>query len=185
MTTTDRPADVAVTMLPASEAENARLVARLVALVNEVYRHAEKGLWQDGPTRTTPDELTDLIGAQQIALATREGQVVGSVQVSDIADDVSMFGMLVADPAHRGIGVGNALVEFAEGRARDAGRRAMQLELIVPRSWTHPHKEFLASWYGRLGYRAIGSTAIGRTHPQLAPLLATPCDLKIYEKPLR
>jgi hypothetical protein len=28
----------------------------------------------------------------------------------------------------------------------------MQLELLVPRDWRHPSKEFLKSWYGRRGY---------------------------------
>ena len=61
----------------------------------------------------------------------------------------------------------------------------MQLELLVPRGWRHPSKEFLEAWYGRRGYRLIRTGSIDDAYPELAPLLATPCDLAVYEKPLR
>jgi hypothetical protein len=60
----------------------------------------------------------------------------------------------------------------------------MQLELLVPRGWQHPNKEFLKSWYGRRGDRLIRTTSMDDSHPHLAPLLATPCDLEVHEKPL-
>ena len=92
--------------------------------------------------------------------------------------------MLVAAPEQRGAGVGRALVDFAEQRSRERGLRAMQLELLVPREWRHPHKEFLKAWYGRIGYRQVRTGSIEAAHPHLAPLLATPCDLDVYEKPI-
>ena len=61
----------------------------------------------------------------------------------------------------------------------------MRLELLVPRGWTHPNKEFLKGWYGRRGYRLARTTTIAEEYPHLAPLLATPCDLEIHEKPLQ
>ena len=61
----------------------------------------------------------------------------------------------------------------------------MQLELLLPREWQHPSKEFLKAWYGRIGYQLIRTTTIDEAHPHLAPLLATPCDFAIYEKPLQ
>jgi hypothetical protein len=48
-----------------------------------------------------------------------------------------------------------------------------------------PSKEFLRSWYGRIGYRLISTRRIDDAHPHLAPLLATACDLEVHEKPLR
>jgi hypothetical protein len=60
----------------------------------------------------------------------------------------------------------------------------MQLELLVPRGWTHPTKEFLAAWYMRIGYRVTRTGAIDEAYPALAPLLATPCDFVIYHKRL-
>lgn len=91
--------------------------------------------------------------------------------------------MLVSDPAHRAEGIGRGLVTLAEQLSRRRGLSVMQLELLVPREWTHPNKEFLHGWYTRIGYRPTRSTTIDG-HPRLAPLLATPCDLVVYDKDL-
>jgi GNAT superfamily N-acetyltransferase len=176
---------ITVRVLDSADSRDARLVDKLTGLINGVYATAESGLWRDGATRTTASELAELIGAGQIAIAARDGQIAGAVQIHDVADDVSEFGMLVAAPDQRGTGVGRALLAFAEQQGRKRGLRAMQLELLVPRTWRHPSKEFLKGWYGRSGYRLIRTTTIDDAHPHLAPLLATPCDLEVHEKPLR
>jgi GNAT superfamily N-acetyltransferase len=186
MSTNDQqPAAVAVRLLRAADSRDARLVDQVTSLVNDVYASAESGLWRDGAPRTTAAELAELIRAEQIAVATRHGQIAGSVRLHDVAEDLSEFGMLVAAPDHRGTGVGRALVAFAEEHSRERGLRAIQLELLVPRAWRHPSKEFLKAWYGRLGYRPVRTGSIDDAHPHLAPLLATPCDLDVYEKPLQ
>jgi ribosomal protein S18 acetylase RimI-like enzyme len=92
--------------------------------------------------------------------------------------------MLVADPDHRGEGIGRELVRFAEELSRRRGLDTMQLELLVPRDWTHPNKEFLDAWYTRIGYRPVRTGRFEQSYPQLEPLLATPCDFVIYRKPL-
>lgn len=184
MATNHQHVQIAIRLLPPADSQDARLIDDLARVINAVYETAESGLWRDGATRTSSSELAALIAAGQIAVATRNGQLAGSVHIHDIAADAGEFGMLVADPQHRGTGVGRALLEFAERHSRERGRRAIQLELLVPRTWHHPHKEFLKAWYGRRGYRLIRSTTLEETHPHLAPLLATPCDLNIYQKPL-
>jgi GNAT superfamily N-acetyltransferase len=92
--------------------------------------------------------------------------------------------MLAAAPDQRGIGVGRRLVEFAERGSLETGRDTMQLELLVPRAWAHPAKEFLAGWYGRIGYAVTSTGTIDESYPHLAPLLATACDFVIYRKDL-
>jgi GNAT superfamily N-acetyltransferase len=167
------------------EPADARLADRLAGLVNDVYTDAERGLWRDGFTRTTASEFAELIAAGQIAVAGSNGDIAGSVRIHDVADHASEFGMLVAAPAHRSTGVGRALLDFVEDRSRRRGLRAMQLELLVPRGWQHPNKEFLKGWYGRRGYRLIRTGRMDEAYPHLAPMLATPCDLLVYERPLR
>ncbi len=181
MTSTDT---IAVRELEPEASQDAALVDQLTGLVTEVYATAESGLWREGTVRTTPSELAGLIAAGEIAVATRGGGIAGVVQVHDVASDTSAFGMLAADPEQRGAGVGRALVDFAERQGRERGLRAMQLELLLPRTWSHPSKEFLKAWYGRLGYRLVRTTTMQEAYPHLAPLLATPCDLEIREKPL-
>ncbi len=173
--------------LPTAAATDADVVPQLTDLINRVYAEAEEGLWVDGATRTTAAEVADLVGAGEIAVARRDGHdehIVGSVRIQQLDDELGEFGMLVADPAHRGEGIGRDLVRFAEDRCRRQGRAIMQLELLVPRNWTHPSKAFLDAWYTRIGYRPLRTGTIEETYPHLAPLLATPCDLVIYHKPL-
>jgi GNAT superfamily N-acetyltransferase len=178
MTTTD----IDIRLL---EAADARLVERLAGLINAVYETAESGLWRNVTTRTTVPELAGLIAAREIAVATRGGELAGSVRIHDVSGDTSEFGLLVAAPGQHNTGVGRALLDFAEQRSRERGFRAMQLELLLPRAWRHPSKEFLRSWYERRGYRLVRTGTLDHDYPHLAPLLATPCDLAIFEKPLQ
>jgi GNAT superfamily N-acetyltransferase len=159
------------------------LAGPLAALVNEVYALAEAGLWNGGQ-RTSPAEIGELIRAGEIALAADDGAIVGCIRVRDLDDEHGEFGILASAPDRRGAGIGTALVTFAEGIARDHGRRAMRLELLMPREWRHASKMFLDAWYGRMGYRPIERRSVHEAHPELAPELATACDFVTYEKPL-
>jgi SAM-dependent methyltransferase/GNAT superfamily N-acetyltransferase len=175
---------VEIRMLPATAADDATLMERITDLINEVYAVAEDGLWIEGATRTTFDEIAELTRAGEIAVARLGGQIVGCVRVQRLVGSTGECGMLVADPAHRGAGIGRELLRFAERRCRAEGLRTMQLELLVPRDWTHPTKELLEAWYTRSGYRVARTGTIDEAYPALAPLLATPCDFVIYKKDL-
>ena len=176
--------------LPPTASTDRGLVAELTGLVNRVYAVAEEGLWVDGATRTNEDEMAALITAGEIVVArehadVEDAQIVGCVRIQEIDEATGEFGMLVADPDRRGKGIGRDLVGFAEDWFRGRGVPTMQLELLVPREWTHPTKAFLDAWYSRLGYRPVRTGRIDDDYPHLAPLLATPCDFVIYHKPLR
>jgi len=176
---------IEVRITPAASAGDAALASQLAALVNSVYAVAEEGLWADGTPRTTPAEMAELIATGQIAVARAEERIVGAVRVQRLDTGQGELGMLVADPAHRGAGVGRGLVRFAERWSREQGLGTMQLEVLVPRHWSHPSKEFLKAWYPRLGYHPVRTGQIQESYPELAPLLATPCDFIIYHKNLR
>ena len=172
-------------LLAPTVADDERLVGEITALVNVVYAEVESGLWADGAARTDPGEVGDMIAAGQIAVARDAGEVVvGCVRVQQLDDRTGEFGLLAADPARRGEGIGRDLVRYAEDVSRGRGLDAMQLELLVPREWSHPSKEFLHGWYTRIGYRPVRTDRIEESYPHLAPLLATPCDLVVYHKPL-
>jgi GNAT superfamily N-acetyltransferase len=91
---------------------------------------------------------------------------VGCGCVKRLDEDTGEFGMLVADPAHRGVGVGRELVRFAERKSSAEGVRSMQLELLVPRGWTQPTKVFLEAWYTRIGYRVARTGAVDEAYPR-------------------
>jgi GNAT superfamily N-acetyltransferase len=173
---------LAIALLEPAAADDGALVQRLTALVNRVYDDAERGLWRDRAQRIGAAELAGFIAAGEIAVATRDGRIAGSVRVRQVAEDVGELGILVAAPDQRG--VGTALVGFAERHCRERGLRAIRLELLVARAFKHPSKEHLRAWYERCGYRLVDVRDVDEVYPQLTPLLATPCDLERYEKPL-
>jgi GNAT superfamily N-acetyltransferase len=175
---------IEVELLPPAAHADATLMERISELTNEVYAVAEAGLWTDGATRTSVGEIAELTEAGEIALARTGGEVVGCIRVQRLDEHTGEFGMLCADPDHRGLGIGRELIRFAERKALADGMSAMQLELLMPRDWTHPTKQFLAEWYSRIGYRIARTGTIDEAYPKLAPLLATPCDFVIYRKEL-
>jgi GNAT superfamily N-acetyltransferase len=175
---------IAVSLVDTAASKDADLVYRLTRLINDVYAIAESGLWQEGTPRTTTSQVAELIEAGEVAVARVQGRIAGAIRVHEVSEDTAEFGLLVAAPEHRSIGVGRALVSFAERFSSEHGMRAMRLEVLVPRAWRHPSKEYLDHWYRRLGYRVTGTTDTDDSEPELAPLLATACDFVVYEKPL-
>jgi GNAT superfamily N-acetyltransferase len=180
----DAAAVVEVGLLDPAAAEDAALVERLTGLVNDVYAASEEGLWQRDATRTSASDMAELVAAGEIAVATVDGELAGAIHVQALSGATAEFGMLAAAPEHRGLGVGSALVGFAERHSRERGMRTMRLEVLTPRTWRHPSKVFLDAWYRRIGYRVTCMTRVDETYPDLAPLLATPCRFVVYEKPL-
>src|ERR1700754_1818141 len=175
---------ITVQKAPADSGADTSLVNELASLVNRVYAVAEDGLWTAGTSRTTPEKIAQLIEAGQIAVAIATERIVGVIQVRQLDTGEGEFGMLVADHEHRSQGVGRELVRFAERWSQGQGLATMQLELLVPRQWRHPVKEFLKAWYSRIGYRPVRTGQFEESYPDLAPHLATPCDFVIYHKPL-
>jgi GNAT superfamily N-acetyltransferase len=175
---------VTVELLKPPAADDPTLVEHIAALINSVYAAAERGLWRDHAQRITAAEVAQHIRSGEVAVARAREEIVGSIRVWDLVNGRSEFGLLVTAPEHRGLGVGSALIAFAERHSRDRGRRAMRLELLAPRGWTHPDKQRLDAWYRRIGYRAMSTASVTSVHPRLAPQLACPCDFVVYEKPL-
>jgi GNAT superfamily N-acetyltransferase len=173
-----------IELLPATAASDSELVSEITELVVRVYATAEEGFWVQGTARVTTAEMEEMIAGGEIAVARSAGRIVGSVRIQTLDERMGEFGVLVADPAHRSEGIGRKLVMFAEETCRRRGLRVMQLELLVPRAWKHPSKEFLHAWYTRIGYRPVRSGTIDESYPRLAPLLATSCDYVVYHKDL-
>ncbi|GAB3883777.1 GNAT family N-acetyltransferase [Microbispora bryophytorum] len=176
--------DLNIIRLPVDASADTALMTDVAVLVNRVYAVAEQGLWRAGAERTSADEISRLTLAGEIAVARLEGRLAGCVRVRHLDDMTGEFGMLAADPDHRGIGIGRELVNFAEQECKNAGLAVMQLEVLFPREWSHPSKEFLATWYTRIGYRKVRTGIIDEPYPHLAPLLATPCAFVVYNKDL-
>lgn len=172
------------TRFPIESDLGADSIKRISDLINEVYDDAESGMWKRKGVRTNPAEVERLLRAQALILAEIDGALVGSVNVNLMRDGVGEFGMLVADLNHRGKGIGSALVDHAENWARDLECHTMRLELLTPRNWAHPSKEFLKKWYSSIGYEPQATESLEILHPELVPELATECDFTVWYKSL-
>jgi GNAT superfamily N-acetyltransferase len=181
---TERAHSTVTTQFPTEADLEASKINQLAVLINAVYDDAESGMWRRLGTRTTPGEVERLLRNQALILAELDGKLVGAVNVNLMNGGIGEFGMLVADPKHRGKGIGSALVARAEQWARDMACHTMRLELLTPRNWTHPSKEFLKQWYSRIGYTPQTTEPFEILHPELIPELATECDFTVWHKSL-
>jgi hypothetical protein len=172
-----------IELLPGAAASDSGLVGEITHLVNRVYAVAEGGLWVEGATGTTTSEMAEAIAAWQVALAWRDGQIVGERARPAARPATRRVRHAGFRPRPSGRGHRPWTGDLGRAAQPEACLSVMQLELLVPREWTHPNKEFLHGWYTRIGYRPTRSTTIDG-HPRLAPLLATPCDLVVYDKDL-
>ena len=173
------------TIVPSSPTDSCQALSDLI---NAVYAVAEEGMWKDvdgrPAARTSPQEVQALLDADRLLLAKREGEIIGSVCVQLLSPTVAEFGMLVGHPDCRGLGLGKALVQAAEDYGRFHNATTMQLELLTPKTWNHPVKEFLHAWYRRIGYQVIQEEPFEERFATLASLLSTDCTFTVYHKRL-
>ncbi len=159
------------------------MVGSVCSLVNRAYEQAEAGLWLPGIARATTAEVAAAIRGDELSVAREEGQLAGSVRSRRLDPGTGWFGALAVDPLYAGRGIGGGLVGYVETRAAAAGATAMQLELLEPLV-SHPHTDFLAAWYARLGYRPVGRRELVDVEPAALPFLAVPCRVVVMRKPL-
>ncbi len=171
--------------LPLDADFEADRVQRLAGLVNDVYDDAESGMWKRKGIRTNPTKIERFLRAQALILAEIDGELAGALHVDLPSDGVGSFGMLVAARQYRGARVGSALVRRAEQWAHQHACHTMRLELLTPRYWTHPSKEFLKQWYSRIGYAPQTTEPFELMYPELLPELATECDYTVWHKALK
>jgi GNAT superfamily N-acetyltransferase len=173
-----------VKLLAPALAGDQGLVAELVRLINWAYAVGESGLWLEGTARTGPSEIGAAIRSGGMLAATREERLVGCAYVHPLDADRADLGLLAAAPEGWGSGVGRELVRSAEELMRTRGITTMQMELLVPKEWSHPDKERLRDWYTRLGYRLTGTAPVEQIAPHAASRLAAPCEFLVFRKPL-
>jgi GNAT superfamily N-acetyltransferase len=155
------------------------VVQDLCNLINRVYGEAEAGLFHPGRQRILLTALEKLVEAQALLVAEIENKIVGCVHVELLDENRAKLGMLTVDTNYQSWGIGRELVKTAEKWAIDKNCSIMRLELLTPKRGTHVQKEFLKSWYQRLGYSAQFNTRY-----EAENALAVPCYFTVYHKEL-
>lgn len=162
------------------------VVPELVRLINRAYEVGEVGLWTDDDAgRTDEPEIAEAVRAGQMLVARVDGRIAGCLRTRALDEHTSDLGLFGVDPGAWDGGIGRALVDAAEDRARSRGARTMKLELLVPRVGTHPDKERLHAWYTRRGYTIVARVPFEECVPHAAPMLSAPGDVLVFSKPLR
>ena len=89
-------------------------------------------------------DYEEIFRAYEVWLAEHEGTLEGVLILEPRADDLLIWSVAVG-PQAQGRGVGNVLLAFAEGRARELGRSCIRL-------YTGQPLTFNIAWYTRHGY---------------------------------
>jgi GNAT superfamily N-acetyltransferase len=165
-------------------ARDERVVPELVSLINRAYATGEAGLWRGRVDRTDEAEIAEAVRAGHILVATVDGRIAGCLRTRAPSETLAEIGLIGVDTGAWGGGTGRALIAAAEDRARSSGATTIRLELLVPRSGTHPDKERLREWYTRRGYTIVDRIPMEDYLPHVAPLLSAPGDILLFEKPL-
>jgi ribosomal protein S18 acetylase RimI-like enzyme len=165
-------------------------IEEIAALVNSAYRGES--------SRTGWTTEADLLSGQRVDAAGLRadlslkptamvltmralagGEILACVWLEQAGPNHFYLGMLAVRPTLQAGGLGRALLEEAEGRAKAAGARAMQLTVIAQR-------DALIAWYERRGYARTG---VIKPFPYGAPRVGEPrrLDLRLVEleRPLR
>lgn len=162
-------------------------IARTYGLMIEAYAETESEIWGENYVRMPAEEYYVLIEKGEVLLARLQGEIVGTIWVHPLRKKEFGFGLLAADFAHKGLGIGRALIAAAEEFARTRGGRQMVIEILRPADFELPFKTVLADWYIRLGYQPAGTVSfltLRSEKVEKAKLLKVPSVFDMYTKAL-
>jgi ribosomal protein S18 acetylase RimI-like enzyme len=174
-----------VRRLAPRDADDETLLERLAFVINRAYGVGEAGMWRDDTPRTSTREVSQLVRAGELLIARDGAEIVGCARTHLLDGGTADLGFVSAVPERQGTGIGRDLLNFAEADMRARGVGTMQLELLVPRDWTHPAKQRLRAWYERLGYEVVRTAPFEEIATHAASDLATPCEFLVFRKPLQ
>lgn len=162
-------------------------VARLYEIMREAYAKTERDLWGENYVRISRGDFESILQQGKLLVARIDTKVVGSLYFYPIDELRYGFGILSADPAYHGKGIGRALISAAEEQAVSSGAAFMQLEILRPEHFEIPSKTVLKKWYERQGYRVISTIRFEELKPdkkEKAEQLLVPAYFDCYEKSL-
>jgi ribosomal protein S18 acetylase RimI-like enzyme len=142
----------------------------IARVVNDAYREAEAFFIRGD--RIDETEVARLLERGAFLLAEHQGVLLGSVYVEDRGDH-GYIGLLSVDPRLQREGLGRTLMAAAEESLAAAGRPRAELLVVNLR-------RELPAWYGKQGYREVGTRAFPPDAPNFLP-----CHYLVMSKRLR
>jgi ribosomal protein S18 acetylase RimI-like enzyme len=117
-------------------------VAAIRAIVDRAYGvYVERIGMRPGPM---DDDYDERVASAEVTVAELDGAIVGYVVLVPGADDVLVENVAV-DPSRQGLGIGGALLDLADRRARDLGVDRVRL-------YTHEAMAENLALYARRGF---------------------------------
>ena len=116
--------------------------AKVTALVNAAYGDYIERIGV--VPRPMTDDYAEVIKNYRVTVAESHETIVGVIVLTP-NDEGFLIDNVAVDPAHRGKGLGKALLEFAESEARRAGFDSIYL-------YTHEKMTENLTLYSRIGY---------------------------------
>ncbi len=117
-------------------------VGELTELVHDAYRpYVERLGMLPGPMT---DDYAEVVRDRDVTVMEREGAIVGVI-VLGVTEEGFTIENVAVYPSYRGLGVGRALLEFAEAEARRSGFDSVHL-------YTHEKMTENQALYARIGY---------------------------------
>jgi GNAT superfamily N-acetyltransferase len=116
--------------------------SKVATLVDAAYGHYVERIGI--LPRPMTDDYAEVIANQRVTVAESRGTTVGVI-VLNVDEEGFLIDNVAVDPAHRGQGLGKALLEFAEAKALSAGFDSIYL-------YTHEKMTENLALYSRIGY---------------------------------
>jgi GNAT superfamily N-acetyltransferase len=158
---------------------------RLFKIVTDAYAKTEEEVWGKNYVRIPYEEYIQLLkDGKEMILAYLDDELVGSVRYYERELGIYTFSLLSADFDKMGQGIGRALVQEVERRAKAAGAKYIQIEILRARAEDTYFKTRLADWYQRIGYQYTHSEDFAKLRPEKAKKLVQPSDFDYYQKSL-
>lgn len=137
---------------------------QVTELVEAAYGHYVERLGM--LPRPMTDDYAAVIEGAQVTVAERRGAIVGVIVLA-VTGEGFVIENVAVHPAHRGIGLGGALLAFAEAEARRAGADCVCL-------YTHEKMTENLAIYARAGYaefdrRSQGAFSLIYMRKRLSP----------------
>jgi ribosomal protein S18 acetylase RimI-like enzyme len=126
-------------------------VVKVAALVNAAYGHYVERISMR--PRPMTDDYAEVIANQRVTVAESHETIVGVI-VLTVDDEGFLIDNIAVHPSHRGKGLGKALLEFAEAKARREGFDSIYL-------YTHEKMTENLAIYSRIGYVEYDRRSLG------------------------
>lgn len=154
----------------------------LYTIMRDAYARTETEIWGENYLRMPQSEYEALIDEGKVMAALMDGKIVGGVTSKNLNQDISTFGLLATHQDFGGLGIGTTLVEAVEEKARVAGAKYMNIEILRPRDFNLPQKDRLRSWYEGMGYAYTHCENFQDRRPVRAKDLKVPSVFDCYQK---